>query len=91
MRFFDNNGDQKQLSPTNEWRSVAGYWVDDEGELFNFPDAIATNGGVLEIDNPKHKSLALFALNYAKQRREQMQNTLQLEIAQLDKVIASLK
>lgn len=91
MIFVDTNGNVKSLSPTAEWRSVAGFWVDDQGEFFNFPDAIATKGGCLDMDTPKHKSLALFALNYAKQRREQMLNSLQVEIAQLDKVIATLK
>lgn len=91
MTFFDASGRIWQLSPTEEWRSVVGYWVDQDGQLFCFPDAIASNGGTLTFDNPKHKVLAMFALNYAKQRREQLLNATQVEIEQLNKVIVSLK
>ena len=91
MIFVDSNGCEKSLYPTEEWRSVAGYWVDDNGNLFNFPDSIATKGGLIKIDLAKHKALALFALNYAKQRREQRLNALQVEIERLEKAIASLR
>ena len=91
MTFTDMHGDTKNLSPTEEWRSVVGYWIDEDGQAFNFPDAIASSGGALIFDNPKQKALALFALNYAKQRREQILNATQVEIEQLNKVIASMK
>ena len=91
MLYIDKNGNSKSLSPTEEWRSVVGYWVDQDGQLFNFVDAVAEKGGELMFDNQKHKALALFALNYAKQRREQMRNTLHLEVTQLDRAIEAMK
>ncbi len=39
----------------------------------------------------KQKSMALFALNYAKQRREQTRNALQIQIANLDRAIKRLE
>lgn len=91
MNYINCSGDLKRLSPTEEWRSVVGYWVDQDGQVFNFPDVIASNGGQLTIDNPKHKALALLALNYAKQRREYVLNATALEVEQLNKAIAALK
>ncbi|MBE7004165.1 MAG: hypothetical protein E7425_07770 [Ruminococcaceae bacterium] len=91
MLYIDKNGDTKSVSPTEEWRSVVGYWVDEDGQLFNFAEAIAARGGELMFENPKQKALALFALNYAKQRREQMKNALTVEIAQLERAIENLK
>lgn len=91
MRYTNYDAEEKQLYPMAEWRSVVGYWIEDDGTLFNFPDAIANSGGHLEPDNPKQKSMALFALNYAKQRREQTRNALQIQIANLDRAIKRLE
>lgn len=91
MKHINYDGDEKHLYPMAEWRSIVGYWVDDEGALYNFPNAIANSGGHLEPDDPKQKSMALYALNYAKQRREQTRNALQIEIANLDRAIKRLE
>ncbi len=76
------------------------------GELYNQPGLtlpqIMNNRGEAESTDEQevmkdiafvmtHKSMALFALNYAKQRREQTRNALQIQIANLDRAIKRLE
>ncbi|MEY8403186.1 hypothetical protein AALA54_07600 [Oscillospiraceae bacterium 44-34] len=91
MRYLPYDGDTKQLYPTAEWCSVVGNWIDDKGLSFNFPNEIACKGGRLEINDPKQRTMALFALNYAKQRREQLKNSLLIQISNLDRAIKQLQ
>lgn len=90
MIYTDAYKHDTALKPAEEWQSAVGIWEDKNGELFSFPDAIARGSGTLTIDNPKQKALALFALNYAKQRREQTLRTAAAEIERLDAAIAQL-
>lgn len=85
--YIKADGTTAELTQCSDPKYAVGYCKGKDGKCINYPEEIAQHGGTFASSDAKERKIALYALTYAKRRRERNILALQEEISNLNKAI----